>query len=135
MEQNAKKKVLLIFDVGGTHFGAVVEGLHSIESKDWTEAIDLGPLLGLASHSGRRVLVVETPEGPVGIRVDDIASQMISQHLVHPVPRVLASWMTVPAISGITIDPEYGIIHVLNLEKLTSLYPSQKAILGDPGVH
>ena len=123
MEQEATNIKLLIFDVGGTHFGAVAEGLHSIESKDWTAAIDLGPMLGLTAHSGRRVLVIETQGGPIGIRVDDIASQMISQHLVHPVPRALAGWMAVPAISGITVDPEYGIIHVLNLKKLASLNP------------
>ncbi|MBW2699601.1 MAG: hypothetical protein JRF33_02175 [Deltaproteobacteria bacterium] len=123
MEQEATKKKLIIFDVGGTHFGAVVEGLHSIESKDWTDAIDLGPMLGLAAHSGRRVLVVETQKGPFGIRVDDISSRMINQHLVHPVPRALADWMEVPAISGITVDPEYGIIHVLNLKKLATLKP------------
>ena len=129
MNDLARDLDLLFFQVGGQQFGAQVEELESIEAASWTprgkqdSLLDLNRLLDLPPGAASRILVVHTPAGRVGIKVDGISARMIGSHRVQPIPRSLGAWLRIQAITGITSDSEHGIIPVLDLDKLAQADP------------
>lgn len=78
--------------------------------------LDLSDLLGLAAEPAggdRKVLVVESLGGPVGVAVDEFSDR--SEIILRPVTGLLS---TIPVVSGTTLMGDGSVLFILNLPEL-----------------